>query len=382
MYKRARYQRLVDELKAIADRGVAERRALTPNEEKAAEKLYSEISDLKPQVDTEDEIHRQMKALGSIGNGSPSDEGSLGAPPLAFTKAQLAELHQAGGQRQTKAVISTTESPMSNQIRYDLTEFPFLRDAARILEHIPVVPTDLPRIHYFKGTTGASAAAAVAEGAAKPESSPVWSETEAVVRKLAHYTRANDEVLADFGNFTEFIGREMLNGLIATENEQLLNGGVAPNITGLLNTAGILTRAKGTDSNLDALFYATNDLRIGSSFTEPDIVVLHPTDFGKIRTVKDANGNYVLADPMSPPPFSVWGAKVVVTNRISVGSALVGNLKEAARVYLREAPKLEIAPMGGGTAEFVQNQTLIRAEERLALAVVRPTALVKVTGLV
>ena len=60
---------------------------------------------------------------------------------------------------------------------------------------------------------------------------------------------------------------------------------------------------------------------------------------------------------------------------------MVATLKEAARLYVRHAAVLEVAPMGGGAAEFIANQTLVRCEERLSLAVIRPTAIVKVTGL-
>lgn len=395
-YLRDKQKALIAENNALADRATSSSRSLYAHEEKRAKELHADITALEPLVraeadheekaakqETKNELSRQMKELGSIGMGSSKAEGSLGAPPLSFSKAQLAELHTAAGNRGSKAVISSVESPMSNTVGYNFEEFPFLRDSARLLDLVPVVPTDQPRIHFFRATAGASAAAAVAEGAAKPESSPVYAEVEAVVRKLAHFTRANDEVIADFQNFIEVIGREMLAGLIATENEQLLNGsGVAPNLTGLLNTTGIQTRAMGTDTRIDAIFKATNDLRTGTSFVEPDVIVLSPVDFGLMRAQKDGNGRYLLADPMSLPPFSLWGAKVLVTNRIAAGTALVANLKESSRVYLREAPKLEVAPQGGGTTEFIANQTLIRAEERLALAVVRPTALCKVTGLV
>ena len=43
----------------------------------------------------------------------------------------------------------------------------------------------------------------------------------------------------------------------------------------------------------------------------------------------------------------------------------------------RQEPIFEVAPMGGGTAESIANQTLVRAEERLALTVVRPEAMAR-----
>jgi hypothetical protein len=56
-----------------------------------------------------------------------------------------------------------------------------------------------------------------------------------------------------------------------------------------------------------------------------------------------------------------------------VGTVLVGNLQAAARVYVRESPRIDFSL--GGRDEFIHNITLCRAEERLALAVVRPTAI-------
>jgi hypothetical protein len=56
-------------------------------------------------------------------------------------------------------------------------------------------------------------------------------------------------------------------------------------------------------------------------------------------------------------------------------------MKLGAKAYLRAAPRLEVAPFGGGTNEFISNQTLVRAEERLALTCPRPQAIVKITGL-
>ncbi len=69
------------------------------------------------------------------------------------------------------------------------------------------------------------AAASVAQGANKPESSPTWEEVTAPVRKIAHYTRVNDEVIADFRAFLAVCGSEMIAELIDEENAQLIARG-------------------------------------------------------------------------------------------------------------------------------------------------------------
>ena len=71
---------------------------------------------------------------------------------------------------------------------------------------------------------------------------------------------------------------------------------------------------------------------------------------------------------------------MLLTTRQTENTAVVANLKQAAKVFVRMPPTLEVAPFGGGTAEFIANQTLVRAEERLALTVVRPEAIVTVTA--
>lgn len=51
------------------------------------------------------------------------------------------------------------------------------------------------------------------------------------MRKLAHFTRINDEVLQDFSNFSNVVGAELLAGLVDVENAQLLRVDPAPRQT-------------------------------------------------------------------------------------------------------------------------------------------------------
>lgn len=114
-----------------------------------------------------------------------------------------------------------------------------------------------------------------------------------------------------------------------------------------------------------------------TSFTEPDTIILNPADYGDVRLVKDSEGRYLTGDLAAAGPPTIFGTRVLVSNKIAAGTGLVANLAEAARLYIREAPRVDVS----GAAEFVANQTLIRAELREALAIVRPSAIVKVTGL-
>jgi hypothetical protein len=81
-----------------------------------------------------------------------------------------------------------------------------------------------------------------------------------------------------------------------------------------------------------------------------------------------------VADPAAPRPKSLSGMRVVDTTKINLNTALMGNFAEAARIYVRQPPVVELAPLGGGTTQLISNQTLARCEEYLALAVPRPTS--------
>ena len=369
----------LQEAQSIVNAVEREGRAITKAERARAELVLERVRDLR---DTEQLTKAINEMNGSLNLASLPSK-SRGVPALDFSMKQVQDMHTAAQHAyHFKAEIDSTDSPMSAVGDYRMTPFPFLRDKPRVANLIPVERTDAPLVFFFKGSTAASAAAAVAEGTAKPESSPVWTQVSAPVRKLAHFVRINDEVLQDFVNFRQVIGTELLAGLIDAENAQLLVGsGVAPNLTGLLTTAGILTRARGADTNLDAVAKAKSDLRVGSSLTEPDAIVIHPTNLMTIATAKDADQRYIVADLAAPGPETLFGMRVITTTKITLNTALMGNFAEAARIYVRQPPVVELAPLGGGTVEFIANQTLARCEERLALAVPRPTSLISITGL-
>lgn len=318
--------------------------------------------------------------------GSGSGHKGYGAVPLVMPAEYLRELHEAAATKSyASKAITVTGTPMAAIPQYATDVFPFLRDKPRIRELIPTQNTDRPSVIYYRGLTAASAATAVAEGADKPESSPTWESVTVPMTKIAHYGKVNDEVIADFAGWMEVIGGEMLSGIVDAENDMLLNGtGTPPQFQGLLNVTGIQTQAF-SNNNIETVALAATKLRTGAAFVEPDVVVMHPSNWQTVSLFRVGGSTTTdgpfLVNPLTTPALTLWGIPVVLTTRIAAGTALVANLKTAAEVYVRQDVTLDVHPGGGGEAEWKANKTLIRAEERIALTVPRPKAIVKLTSL-
>jgi HK97 family phage major capsid protein len=122
-------------------------------------------------------------------------------------------------------------------------------------------------------------------------------------------TAVNDEDLADFNAFQGCIAAELMRMVIDVENAQIIAGdGTGENLLGLLAQTGILTRAIGADTALDAVEKAFTDLRVGAAYVAPNLLVIHPSTFSSLRRTKDTTGRYLTtADPTAAEASSLGG---------------------------------------------------------------------------
>jgi HK97 family phage major capsid protein len=104
-------------------------------------------------------------------------------------------------------------------------------------------------------------------------------------------------------------------------------------------------------------------------------IVIHPTDWAGIETTKDSAGNYIIGDPAATLQPRVWGLPVVSTQAMTVDKYLVGAFRLGAQIFDRQDARVEVSTEDSDN--FRKNLVTILAEERLALAVYRPTAFVK-----
>jgi len=242
--------------------------------------------------------------------------------------------------------------------------------------------TDSNAITYMVETAFTNAAAAVSEGAAKPESALTFAGATDAVRKIAHWLPVTEEMLEDVPAIRSYIDARLRNGVQLEEEDQLLNGdGTAPNISGVLDRVGLaapVARA-ANESNADANFRQIMTI-YSTSFLMPDGIVMNPADWASTVLTKGPQGQYLTAGPFAPiQTAQMWGLPVAVTPAILATTSLVGAFKTGSQVFRKGGIRVEAS--NSHQDFFVKNLVAIRAEERLALAVYRPGAFGTVTGL-
>jgi HK97 family phage major capsid protein len=284
-------------------------------------------------------------------------------------------------------------SPMRTKRVRDL--FPVRRTTAQVIEYFRQIGFTSNLATGYDESVGYSttnmAAAAVAERnngntafATKPQSAFQFVGEQAPVRTLAHWEAAHRNVLADEPQLRSIIDNELLYGLRLLEDNQILNGsGSGENLKGVLQTTGIQTYSWSdgattpvADTKADALRRAATLSFL--AYYEPSGIVMHPNDWEDVELTKDVNGQYLVAVSiaMGGEP-RVWRMPVVETPAITEGTALVGAFGTGAQLYDREDASIRISEQHADF--FIRNAIVILAEQRLALAVKRPEAFVKVT---
>lgn len=337
-------------------------------------------------------LHQKSAALMVGGETLGGNNGTLGgftstkstgaAPKLNLSMEDLQALHQAAVTKQAYRVTTKASDPGASIPSLLLPGIVSkTHEPTRILDHIPTGTMAGPSIEFISHTSTTGAAGMVARGTAKPEATFTLTPTILTARKIAVHSAIPDEILKDFEAFASYVQQELQRLIADTENDQILNGaGTGENLTGILTTSGLLTRAVATDTALDAVEQAVKDLRVGPSYCDADLMVLNPSDFSKIRRQKDTQGRYLLnPDPSADEADNIWGIPVVTTTQIAAGTGLVGNFQIGAQGFIREGFTLTASNQSG--TDFTTNLTRYLAEERITVGVARPSAFVKITGL-
>jgi HK97 family phage major capsid protein len=233
--------------------------------------------------------------------------------------------------------------------------------------------TTLGAVPYIKESSFANAATTVAENGEKPEATFATEEVIAPVKKIAVVGRVSDELFADYPAMQSYVDGRLRYMVAAKEEDQILNGnGTGSNLTGILNTSGVLFQNSATGTLIDNIHQAITKVR-AEGFFEPDAIVIHPNDWQSLRLAKDNDDQYYSQGPFAQiGGNSIWGLPAVITTAIAEGTQLVGAFRLGAQLFYKNGVTVEASNSDGD--DFTYNRMAIRVEERVALAVFRPTA--------
>jgi HK97 family phage major capsid protein len=414
---------LAKQMEAMWNAADAEGRDLTPGERSRMEELVAATK-------SQHSIEQQMRELGGdapsfVTRTDPNHSFAGGGPGDVFVKSAGYQkiMDPAGrGQSWSTGPVEVSDAPLMRSMQgmpYQLIKGTLLESGvggpgggpvapqwepgivAKLFEPLGVSEvfgssqTSASQVRYVVEGTATSAAAGVAEGAAKPESTLVMSETTEAIRKIATVLPVSDELLEDAPSIQSYLNGRLSLFVTIEEERQLLRGvGSGSNeLLGVFGRTGINLYTKlATDDNAVALARVIANTR-GSSFLQPDAIILHPSNWLTTRLLRDGTGGtagqFYGGGPFTgaygnagqPGLFgeSLWGVRVVLSSVVGAGTALVGNFGQGAHIWRRGGVSVEAS--NSHDTFFVKNLNMLRAEERLGLGVYRPAAFTAVSGL-
>lgn len=248
----------------------------------------------------------------------------------------------------------------------------------QVLDFIPSDTTDLFEFPYMQETTRTQAAAETAETGSYAEDAFAYTRVVAPVQKIGSQIPCTDEQLADVGSMRALMDNRLRFGLLARLDQQILVGnGTPPNLKGVTSYGSIQTQAKGADPTANAIFKALTKVRV-TGRAAPDCVMIHGLDWQNIRLAQNANGDYQFGPPSQTGDDTLWGMRVLQTEALTQGTALVGSFKQYSLLLYRKGVEIQT---GFINTQFILGELTIRADLRAAFAVTRDAAFATVTGI-
>ncbi|AUQ49939.1 major capsid protein [Phaeobacter inhibens] len=231
-------------------------------------------------------------------------------------------------------------------------------------------------LEYVRETGFNNNAAAVAEGATKPQSDIKMELVNTSAKVIAHTAKASRQILDDAAWMRSYIDGRLRYGLAFKEEYQLLSGdGTGQNLLGIVPQATAYAAPSGASAStqyLDTMRLAMLQAVLAEYPATGH--VMNPIDWTNVELLKDADGRYIIGNPQGTAAPTLWGLPVVATQAMQVDKFLTGAFMLGAQVFDRWQARVEIATENED--DFVKNLVTMLCEERLALAVYRPEAFI------
>lgn len=227
-------------------------------------------------------------------------------------------------------------------------------------------------------------------------------ESSTVEGGPAYTTEANEKPMMSFGDPTPVTAALRKIASCMKESEELVHD--APWLASAIDDRGMYQHRLAVESYLVSALSGTSGIGTGNKMTpdgilkakmtvwknsgfRPDALLINPDDLYNIMIRKDTNGQYygggfvtgAYGNGSVAEEPSIWGLRVVPSASVTAGSCYIGAFKAGASV-VRSNAGLQVAIANQNEDDFIKNMITVRIEERMVLAVRRPSCFVKITG--
>ncbi len=438
--KREQLEKLVHDVRSIADEADEKGRDLEPEERAKVVEMLADAKRLKDELKAEAEVTGDLAEvegfLGALA-GKPKQataserfsltQGGMDMRPQGKTFGQLFTeseqytdfIKRYAGQdgiikKSTKGIQS---SPFQTDSKALITGVSSTSGGAFVVNDRYGPVTDLigqrmltvddlvtkgtttsDTVEYVRVTGKTNAAAPVAEatgagllasteaggltdaaGGLKPESAMTFEVVSTTVKTIAHWMPITKRAASDAAQVRTLVDNFLEYGLLEELEDQELNGGgTGENFEGISTAVTQTVASAGTD--IDAIVDGIRTVRV-TGRRQPNAVVFHPNDWYSTAFLlaKDTAGNYLIGDPRASVDQlnQLWGLQVVVSEAQTENTALVGDFRWAVR-WAREAATISVSDSHADF--FIRNLLAILAERRDAFGVLDIQAWCEVTG--
>lgn len=346
------------------------------------EKFGKAQTDLTGQIDSLAEQYKAIKEdltdVMQKGLSHKGEEKTTWTPGNEFVESEAYKAFAAEGSQNGRARIQVKNTVTADSTTVLPTQMqrviPGDFAPVTIRQRIPTITVANNAVNSLREASWTNDAAETAQGTNKPESDVTFEQYNVTVETVAHWIKVSNQLLADAPAISAYIDTRLRDGLAQRIDRQLLLGnGTTPNLSGLTDGGNFTAYTATSGDNLvDAVNRAKYLLWAKGHMA--DTVIVNPADWSAMEIAREGAGTgmYLYGAPGTAGGTSPFGVQIVMSNHMPAGSFLIGNLSGSTMVYQRQGAVVE---MGYVNDDFTKNLVTIRAEERLGLAVDRPSGI-------
>lgn len=343
------------------------------------ETLVKEIAELEEKCAKAEKAEELLKNIGKAENENTDTEEKTMTELEQLTQkcAEMTDKKAGARVHFEKAYNTVVTAPQIAEVDRSIAPVGRRTPAASLFQEAQISGN---AITYF--TEGAfesqSGIGTTAQNNKKPQVSTSFAGTTLALSKIAAWLKETDEILAD----ASFLASEVQNSLM----HQVGKAEDAYVINAIGSTVGIgaATYDGTTKTFADGILDAIMKVKSDSAY-DASVVILNPADIVTLMTAKDSNKQYygggyfvgAYGNGGYGIPTAIWGVPVYASSAVAQGSALVA-AKEAVKTWRKGG--MDVAIAAENEDDFLYNRVTLRAEVRLATAVVDLKGVVLLAG--